>query len=235
MISIIITNHDREKYLTRCLFHLSRQRFKDFEVILVDDNFEPEIPEPQSFPITVLVLGRKKRQNEYLNNAIGINLAVQYAKGDYLIFTDPEVYSPCNLVEEHLKHTTDGGITLGGAFWTEIEDEEYVEKQWMNLDFMLGYMTAHGRHFGTMFMNAGCSKETWEKIGGMDETLSGWGAQDIRFFQRCEQLGIPFIRLDAPAIHQYHPRNYTYIQGKLRPINLTIFEIPIKAGLNVVA
>lgn len=227
-ISVVITNHDRSKFLQRCLWHLSQQSIQDFEVILVDDNVNPEPPlEPQPFPITLIFLGRKERQDEYLNNAIGMNLAVQRASAPYLMFTDPEIYCMRHLLRRHLDIARAHTIIQPFTLWTEPGDESFVEENWKDLPALIEHLRERSRLGSNMFMNLACHKDTWDVVGGMDESLAAWGGQDIAFFHAATDHGLSFGELEGcTSVHQWHKRNHSYTQGTLRSLNLKITHIP---------
>lgn len=47
---------------------------------------------------------------------------------------------------------------------------------------------------------------TYDRIGGFDETFSGYGAEDTDLAFRADQAGVPILFLGGPrAYHQHHP------------------------------
>ncbi|MEE7438856.1 hypothetical protein MOR12E_06120 [Methylobacterium oryzae] len=47
---------------------------------------------------------------------------------------------------------------------------------------------------------------TYDRLGGFDETFSGYGAEDTDLAFRAERAGVPILFLGGPrAYHQHHP------------------------------
>lgn len=91
-ISIIIAVYNREKYLRECLDSVFAQKFKDFEVILVNDgstdNSEMIIEEyKKKYQDKVIYL---KKENGGVSSAR--NLALDHAKSKYVTFLDSDDY-----------------------------------------------------------------------------------------------------------------------------------------------
>lgn len=91
--SIVIPNYNSEKYIKRCLDSILSQRFKDYEVIIVDDMstdcsvdmIKMYIEEYYSV-IKLIELDEKKY------NGGTRNIGVSKAKGDYILFLDCDDY-----------------------------------------------------------------------------------------------------------------------------------------------
>jgi len=52
-------------------------------------------------------------------------------------------------------------------------------------------------------------KEAFLNIGGMDESLFGWGKEDIEFSERVKSKNIPIQEIDHKGIHLWHPTENT--------------------------
>jgi hypothetical protein len=58
--------------------------------------------------------------------------------------------------------------------------------------------------------NIGCPITVWQKLGGFDESMNGYGGEDIEFGYKAQKQGIPCLYY-APiwALHIWHPKaNY---------------------------
>jgi len=87
MISIIIPFRDKTEFLSRCVSGiLQKTTFKDYEIILVDNNSQKKETFDYLFEIKK---NEKIKVLEYLRNfnfsAIN-NFAVEYAEGEFLLF-----------------------------------------------------------------------------------------------------------------------------------------------------
>ena len=49
-------------------------------------------------------------------------------------------------------------------------------------------------------------RESYKKIGGLDERFSGWGGEDTAFAVAMNTLYGPYKRLDFSIYHLWHPR-----------------------------
>jgi GT2 family glycosyltransferase len=54
-------------------------------------------------------------------------------------------------------------------------------------------------------LNYGCTRRTFDGIGGFDEAFEGYGAEDTDFAFRARDCAIPLLNCTALAFHQYHP------------------------------
>ena len=68
--SVIVINYNNFKYLNRCLNSLIQQKYKNFEIVLVDDNSTDNSLElaknffkKQKFKKNKIIVNKKKKQN----------------------------------------------------------------------------------------------------------------------------------------------------------------------------
>lgn len=93
-ISIIIPVYGVEKYLAECLISIQRQRFQDFEVILIDDvspDRSAEIAEGYAARDPRIRLVRRK---DNIGPGFARNQGMELARGRYVLFIDPDDYMP---------------------------------------------------------------------------------------------------------------------------------------------
>lgn len=89
MISIIVCVYNTEKYLNDCLKSICNQKYKDFEVIVVDDGSTDS-----SKNIISSFINEDKRFKYYYQEnsgqAIARNNGISKAKGEYIVFVDSD-------------------------------------------------------------------------------------------------------------------------------------------------
>lgn len=97
--SIIIPVYNVEKYIDRCLKSISKQSYKNYEVIIINDGTKDnsvEIIEKYTKKYDNFKLYNKK--NGGLSDAR--NYGLKYVKGDYLLFIDSDDYINEDLLKE---------------------------------------------------------------------------------------------------------------------------------------
>ncbi|KKP48350.1 MAG: hypothetical protein UR39_C0001G0145 [Candidatus Woesebacteria bacterium GW2011_GWA1_33_30] len=127
MISVIIPTYNEEDVISDCLLSLSKQSFKDFEVIVVDDgsvdNSKIKIQNSkiQFKNLKLILLGQ---DHKGAGNAR--NLGAKHANGDILVFVDADMTFDKNFIKMLAKPIITG--KLKGVF----SKEEHVSN-WSNV------------------------------------------------------------------------------------------------------
>ena len=106
-VSVIILNYNGERFLRRLLLSLSKQTFRDFEIIFVDN---------ASTDNSIKILRQSLQQKEFedlnvklvLNNqnfgyCAGNNIGAKYSQGEYLVFLNNDTYVSPKWLEELVK------------------------------------------------------------------------------------------------------------------------------------
>ncbi len=112
-ISIIIPTFNEEKYINRCIKSLlKRLKNNIYEIIIIDSSFNNEIlKRVEYFPVKVIkIISRKKGKGYQMN--IGVNMA----KGDILIFLHADTILPDNtltLIKENIEDNLILSFSLG--------------------------------------------------------------------------------------------------------------------------
>lgn len=91
-ISVIIVNYNSGARLTRCLAHLSRQIYRDYEVIIVDNASGDTSLEDALSGVASAAPLRTIRSDENLGFAAANNVAAREARGQWLAFLNPDAY-----------------------------------------------------------------------------------------------------------------------------------------------
>lgn len=91
IVSVIVPVYNVESYLSQCLDSILKQSFVDFEVILVDDGSKDK-----SGMICDEYAAKDSRINVFHQSNQGVskarNVALDYAKGEYIVFMDADDY-----------------------------------------------------------------------------------------------------------------------------------------------
>jgi GT2 family glycosyltransferase len=99
LISLITIYWNSSKYLSRCLDCVSRQRFKDFEIIIVDNGSSDDglTDLEQKYPKLDLRIEHLKSNMGY---AAANNLGAQLARGKWLVLLNTDAFPEPNWLEE---------------------------------------------------------------------------------------------------------------------------------------
>ncbi len=128
-ISIVIPMYNEQCYIARCLESLSKQSYKDFEVILIDDGSKDntvKIAEIfyDKFPLTIL-----KQKNSWPGKAR--NWWARESKGDIIVLVDADMYFDKDFIK-HLVTPILEGKEIGTAHGVELvgNPENVWAKTW---------------------------------------------------------------------------------------------------------
>lgn len=129
VFSIIIPIYNVEKYLQKCLDSIENQSFHNYEVILVDDE------SPDLCPQMCDEIAKKDKRFLVIhkkNAGAGLarNSGLEVAKGEYIIFVDPDDYLDVNALQGFYEHILRDGfdVCYGGVYsvWdNKIEKERF--------------------------------------------------------------------------------------------------------------
>lgn len=110
LVSVIIPVWNRAAELAECLRALERQTFRDFEVIVADNgSTDDSVAVARGFGAVVVV---QRRPGSYAAR----NLALSYARGQYVAFTDSDCRAHPRWLERALeaaKSSSDGAVIAG--------------------------------------------------------------------------------------------------------------------------
>jgi len=177
MLSIIIPTLNEESYLPMLLSAIKRQRFKDYEVIVADNNSKDKTKEiAKRFGCRVVLGGLPARAR---------NQGARIAKGDLLLFLDADIM----ISEKFLQDSLDefGKRKLDIASYTLVPRTDNIF--WRNC-FNVFYnwpimISQRFLAYGAMAILV--KKEIFEKVGGFDEEIKL--AEDHYFVRMGDKIG----------------------------------------------
>jgi glycosyltransferase involved in cell wall biosynthesis len=191
-LSVVVPTHNRRADLERCLNALEVQTFTDFEVVVaVDGSTDGTVALLTSvqkrFPHRIEVLVLKHGGRSAARNA-----AMRAARGSVVVFCDDDVTLPPECLARHAAFhgVFPNAVAIGAVRYTDGTLEFPVRPSWVNLTGM----------------NSSVPRAAALEAGGFDETLKGWGGEDLEFGIRLQKAGLAFKRLEGEPATHHAPR-----------------------------
>jgi glycosyltransferase involved in cell wall biosynthesis len=182
-ISVIIPAFNEEKFLGNCLFSLKEQDFKDFEIIVVDNNSTDKTAEIAKKFGAILV--SEKNQGV----AFARNRGAKIAKGEILAFTDADTILPKNWllrIQKEFENDKDL-VAFGGScqFYSGPISARLASKFLLKPFLILDKFFSGG--FNLMGCNVATKREAFFKVGGFNEKLKL--NEDVEISYRLRKIG----------------------------------------------
>lgn len=212
MLSIVMPYYMRQAALDRSLISL-RKWYGDVDIVICDDGSPVPVKAPGC---TVVTLPMKA---DARNPCVPINRAVEAAKGDVLVLTNPEI--------EHTQPVLE-------AMQAVLTEQAYVLAACRDADgSWLCHSSIRGNEEGRGPMPAGsgfhfCAmlhRSLFNKTGGFDESYrDGQAFEDNDWLMRLQAAGAQFILRDDLVVKHYrtqcpwpsggHARNHMLFKSK---------------------
>ena len=123
LISVVVPVYNVEKYLKRCIDSILAQTYKNFEIILVDDESPDNCPQicdqyaKQYKNISVI------HQNNLTPGASEArNTGIESAKGKYITFIDSDDYVHNSMLEVLMTTLEDNKVSLSMCSYKKVDD-----------------------------------------------------------------------------------------------------------------
>lgn len=161
MLSIIIPTFNEEKFLPHLLKSLKEQSFKDFEIIVADNN---SIDATRSIAL--------KSGAKLVNGGLparGRNNGAKVAHGEWLLFLDADVILPSDFLEKAIKEIKGSNFSSASCLINPLSDRE-IDK------FLHGIVNLYFQATKKSFSHAPgfcifAKKEVHQLVGGFDEKI----------------------------------------------------------------
>ncbi|WP_454104274.1 glycosyltransferase [Methylorubrum extorquens] len=244
-VSICVVHYERPHLLRIAVEAISRQTYKEFEVIVVDDgsvsreaidylselsNYERE------FTLTVI-----RSENQYLGAAR--NLAASYAVGDYIIFHDDDNYLEPDAVEIFVTAIMSSGADVLTSQYYAFE-EVSTERKPPERAIMFAHIGIGGlfSYFSNRFGDANSiiNKKVFFDIGGFSKERN-IGFEDWEFFLKAYLSGYKIGNIPEPLFNYRISLSGMLMTGNVyndygRVINLVAsMNVPITRDLLEIA
>lgn len=220
MISILIPYFgNRSDVLSRTLYLLNRQTYRDFEVWLISDSGQPIHSSVPNFHSYLMPSHEAKWRKP--NHCLKVGY--EMCNGDYVIVTSPEILPPKNALEIMMELSDHKSMAIPMLYklsrkqlslidrvdWKEdLDNLQNLENFWIEETYPGGfpnYDAKYNYHHGGF---VGATRKVWDEIGFSPPDLDG-PASDSYWHVRCGELGKEPIRLPFGVYHQWHERKGT--------------------------
>ncbi|PLX68541.1 MAG: hypothetical protein C0603_05150 [Denitrovibrio sp.] len=226
-ITLVISVYKNISFLDLVLKSVARQSFKDFEVIIAEDNdademtsFVQQAKEKYWFDIKHV----SQPDEGFLKDKI-LNEATKVSSGELLVFIDGDCVLHPKFLYEYSKNMAKNTclfgkrVLLGKEFTKSISNSGDVKKiTTLNLYLNKNRKREEGiyipfmhssRKKGIKGCNFGLPKELLIAVNGFDEDFTEpWGGEDWDIERRLRLFGADFLCMKNKAIqyHLYHPK-----------------------------
>lgn len=235
-VGVIISTYNNAAWLEKVFWGLMAQTHPANEIIIADDGSDEQTAMLISRYADRLPLRHVWHEDKGFRKTEILNVAVQEATSEYLIFLDQDLIPRRDFISQHYRHATRDRFVSGGAILLpETLSEALTQEDIASGNaFSIPWLEQHGMPWNwkmsKLWQNAflcammnhltptkaswnGGNASTWRdyilNANGFD-TRMRYGAEDREFGQRLENAGITGIQLryGIPLLHLYHERPY---------------------------
>ncbi len=231
-ISVIIAYYDNPRNLEILLAAFRRQSFKDFEIIIAEDNNDPKTEaflqsNKDKYFFTIQHVNQEEKIG--FRKATMLNKAVRIARGSTLVFIDADCIPHPEFLKEYKKNTKSGVFLFGRRvlLGKKITGTIYEEKSLSPLRFpslLLSdstlkkeglywpYFELHFKESKLSGCNWGIKKKDLISVNGFDEDYVRPGVgedHDVEWRLKAKGIKMKSIKNKAIVFHLFHPKNST--------------------------
>lgn len=207
-VSIVICTYGRPEATKNLLSELEKQRYKDFEVVVVCQGKEEDLEKIKR--LTGLSYSIRYYYEPEHNLPHARNVGIKESSGKIILFLDDDTKPHPELVEAHLANYTDPKLGIvGGRILGEIHKEDIPDSRIGTVRAIDGYKRG-GFHkdirrevMHVRGVNMSVRKRIAQDIGGFDERFEGAAEyEDMDFCLRILKKGYRII-FDPKAVVEH--------------------------------
>lgn len=255
-ISVIIVNYNSGDRLRRCISHLQRQTFDNFDVIVVDNGSTDNSMDFSD-------VSSLRIENIFSEDNIGFaaanNLAAKRTKSEWIAFLNPDAYASAGWLEELTKAVQRypdadafGSTQIDAANNALLDGagDAYFfagAPYRGHFGWPVERLPTEGECFAPCAAAAMYRKKVFEELGGFEETFFCYGEDvDLGFRLRLsgrraiqvksacvehEGSGVTGRSSDFTIYHGHRNRIWTYYRNM--PLMLLIISLPFHIAINI--
>jgi GT2 family glycosyltransferase len=206
--SIVTIVKGRRKQLSNLLDSIKKSTIfpYDIQVVCMDDVEGVAIPEGLNVNIHLI------KKNHDLPLAAARNLGIAETKTSNVVFIDTDcIVSPTLFLTILMSLQADNVIAAYPLYLPMVPNTgNYVELKDMAVPhparerILVSQPVDHLLFWSLIFA---IKKQTFEKVGGFDESFTGYGAEDTDFAMMFHHAGVKHIFVHDYVLHQYHDKH----------------------------
>jgi len=211
LISIIILNYNAGKLIEECVDSIYQSNYKNFEIILVDNNSKDEshVKCKEKFPLINLIANK-----ENLGYCEGNNVGIRVANGKFVIVLNPDTIVEPNWINELLHGYEKFGDGIYQPKFLTLDNESILQSTGNMIQlFGFGYSRNKGDKDENQFNNieninyasGTClftTKEIFTQLGFFDSFLFAYH-DDLDLCWRASMQGIQSYYIPTSIV--FHP------------------------------
>lgn len=211
-VSIIIVNFCGRNLLEKCLKAVFNTTYKNFEVIIVDNNSSDDSVEfiEKNYPQNHLI-----KLNKNFGFAIPNNIAAKTAQGKYLVFLNNDTYVTPNWLEE-LIHPLENDKTIAMAQSLLLRNNGTVDSSGDFIDSLGRAYSSHDipQKNGYILSPRGACmiarRDTFLDLGGFDESYFV-SFEDVEIGWRAWLYGYKIAIIPSSKVYHYGGKTIQHI------------------------
>lgn len=197
-ISFLLYSHNRDNQLEKTLFSLSKQKNKNFELLVVETaNLNSTIDilkkYSQQFHIECFQLHLK-----LVDKTRCLNFLADKAK-DIICIIDSDVIKMSDYTQEVFDKINENNFLIQNVKRLNEEQTKLVTNEDINEEINSDSIS-----------QIAVLKQNFLEIGGYDERFFGWGGEDNDLNNRLKNIGLEQQYLNSIGLHQYHKKSYEF-------------------------
>lgn len=240
MISIVMGYHNRLRQLEFTLETINQTKFKNYEVIVVDD-FSKDSQNPEllknkypEIPLRIFNMKDFYENKTYYNPCIPYNLGFSKIRGDKVIIQNPECCHIGDVISFTENNLTDSNCLSFHCYSANQQETVKIHNHqkisFCNRWYNHRILRPEAFHFATSM-----TTKNLKKLNGFDERFSqGYAYDDAEFVFRIKNaMEINFV--NSPyVIHQHHSKESIPDKGAKARVNCELWNKIKKEEPNLV-
>ena len=218
--SVLIISSGRDAHLANAVRGIGRSTRQPAEIVICYMNQPGAVPPPSDLPLQVVHVACSPGSPLPLGAAR--NAAAAAARSEALVFLDVDCIPGTAMFEQLLADLDRaGGLVMAAprylrsdaedSAWASDGDERVLLRDSVPHHARSALAPAPGEPATVsteyaLFWSLGFAvqRETFDRIGGFDESFAGYGGEDTDFAFTARQLAVPLAFSGATMFHQHH-------------------------------